>query len=363
VILAAALGDLFPAAQVRSFQATGKYFYCDVIFPFTFETEMIPLLEERMRGWVKKDLPFKQLEMMPANASQFLKHQGNTQAAEAVRYASGTVGIIQLDRFAGLSPGESLETTGQVKFFKLVPPQQHGSWMRLIGTAALSKDDLKLQVKECKELPDHLSIVQEMQLLTSCSGGWIWLPRGEGLKKNLLKKAFQLFSGIDEITTPASTDKDLILCHSAYIKTAGRGSCEVLKMDLGGEGIELLDPVRGCVDRLFLPGSEESVISFLQIITKFLKIFAFDYEVVIVGKTARILREALQKLEIESAQERGDHPGIEFLIPDGLGRMWTGPRIYYDEKSGVVQLSLFHSLERFVALLVEKRGVAMKEFL
>lgn len=363
VILAAALRDLFPAAQVRSFQATEKYFYCDVIFPFTFESEMIPLLEERMKGWVKKDLPFKQLEMMPANAAQFLKHQGNNHAAEAVRRASGTVEIIQLDRFAGLSPGESLESTGEVKFFKLIPPQLHGNWMRLIGTSALSKDDLKLQVKDCKELPDHLSLVQEMKLLVPCPGGWLWLPKGEALKKNLIEKAFQLFSGIDPISTPASNDKDLILCHSAYIKASGRGSCEVLKMDLGGEGIELLDPVRGCVDRVFLPGREESVISFLQIITKFLKIFPFDYEVVIVGKTAKILREALKKLEIESTQERGEQPSIEFLISDALGRMWTGPRISYDEKTGLVQLSLFHSLERFVALLVEKRGVAMKEFL
>jgi threonyl-tRNA synthetase len=193
IILAAALRDLFPAALVRSFQATEKYFYCDVIFPFTFESEMIPLLEERMKGWVKKDLPFKQLEMMPANAAQFLKHQGNPQAAEVVRHASGTVEIIQLDRFAGLSPGKSLESTGEVKFYKLVPPQLHGNWMRLIGTSALSKDDLKLQVKECKELPDHLSLVQEMKLLAPCQGGWLWLPKGEALKKIYSKKLFNFF--------------------------------------------------------------------------------------------------------------------------------------------------------------------------
>jgi threonyl-tRNA synthetase len=137
----------------------------------------------------------------------------------------------------------------------------------------------------------------------------------------------------------------------------------VLKIDLGGEGTELLDPVRGSVDRVFLPGREESVISFLQIIAKFLKIFSFDYEVVIVGKTAKILREALEKLELESSHERGEQPGIEFLISDALGRMWTGPRISYDEKTGLVQLSLFHSLERFVALLLEKRGDhCLKEF-
>jgi threonyl-tRNA synthetase len=356
VILAAALRDLFPAAQIRSFQATEKCFYCDVAFPYDFESEMIPLLEERMRGWVLKDLPFRSLDMMPSNAAQFLKHHGNAYAAEAVRYEPDIVPIIQLDNFAGRSPGEPVETTGDIKFFKLIPPQEHGTWIRLIGTAALSKDELKEQIKACKEMGDHLALIEKHRLLTSLAGrGWIWLPPGEALKKNLLETAFQLFSGIDPITTPAITDKDLILCHSAYIKATGRGSCEVLKMALGGEGTELFDPAWGVVDRVFLPGREESVISFLQTITKFLKIFTFDYEVVIVGKTAKILREALKKLDMQATLERGEEPGIEFLISDDLGRMWTGPRISTDEKTGLVQLSLFNSLERFVALLVEKR--------
>jgi threonyl-tRNA synthetase len=354
VILAAAMGDLFPAAQVQIFQATEKCFYCDVIFPFEFESEMIPLLEERIRGWVMKDLPFKTLEMMPVNAAQFLKHQGNAYAAEAVRHDPDVVRIVQLDRFAGRSPGETLDSTGAVKFFKLIPPQKHGKRLRLIGTAAFSKDDLKEQVKACKEISDHLSLL-EGKFLDRCPGGWLWLPQGEALKKNLLEQAFKLFSGISLITTPATNDKELILCHSAYVKAYGRGSFEVLKMHLGGEGLELFDPSWGVVDRAYLPGKEESVISFLQIITKFLKIFAFDYEVVIVGKTAKALREALKKSEIEATSERGEESGIEFLISDDLGRMWTGPRISWDEKTGLVQLTLFNSLERFVALLVEKK--------
>jgi threonyl-tRNA synthetase len=296
--------------------------------------------------------------MMPANAGQFLKHHGNPHAAEIVRKQPGIVQIIQLDNFAGLSPGPTMETSGEVKFYKIVTAQLHGTWIRLIGTAAFSKDELKAQIKQCKEMPCHLSLVKEKQLLASCpppcNGGWLWLPKGEKLKKMILEKTFKLFSGIDPITTPALNDKDLILCHSSYIKASGRGSAEVVKISLGGEGLELVDTAEGVVDRIFLPGSEESVISFLQIITKFLKIFAFDYEVVIVGKPAKILREALKKLQIKSSLESGEQSGIEFLISDALGRMWTGPRIFVDERSGVVGLSLFYSLERFVALLLEK---------
>jgi threonyl-tRNA synthetase len=358
VIIAAAMAELFPAAQIRSFLATEKCFYCDVIFPFKFQSEMIPLLEERMRGWIKKDLSFKNLDMMPANAAQFLKHYGNPHAAEMLKGQQGIVPIIQLDNFAGLSPGPTLETTGEVQFIKLVTAQLHGTWIRLIGTAAFSKDELKVQIEVCKNMTSHLSLVKDMQLLASCPKGWLWLPKGELLKKVILEKTFKLFSGIDTITTPALNDKDLILCHSSYVKASNRGSAEVVKMSLGGEGLELIDTAEGIVDKIFLPGREESIISFLQIITKFLKIFTFDYEVVIVGKPAKILREALKKFQIESSSALsvagGEQSGIEFLISDALGRMWTGPRIFFDERSGIVGLSLFYSLERFVALLLEK---------
>ncbi|HEX2580178.1 MAG TPA: hypothetical protein VHK67_07245 [Rhabdochlamydiaceae bacterium] len=355
IILAAAMGELFPDAQVRAFLATETCFYCDVVFPFTFESEMIPLLEERMKGWIKKDLPFRHLEMMPANAAQFLKHHNNRHAAEVVKGQPCLVEIVQLDNFAGLSPGPTVETTGEIEFYRLANVQHHGSWIRIIGTAAFSKEELKAQVKIIKELPSHLALVKEKQLLMSSPQGWIWLPKGEAFKKAILDKAFQLFSGIDLITTPAVSEKELALCHAAYIKACGRGSAERLKISLGGSGFELFDTAEGVVDRVFLPKNEESVISFLQIITKFLKIFTFDYVVVVVGNPAKILREALKKSQIESSVDSGEASGIEFLLSDALGRMWAGPRIFCDDKAGLVGLSLFYSLERFVALLLEKR--------
>ena len=308
-----------------------------------------------MKSWIKKDLSFKQLDMMPANAAQFLKHHNNRHAAEIVRGQPGIAEIVQLDNFAGLSPGPTLETTGGVKFYKIASVQHQGSWIRLIGTAAFSKDELKTQVKTLKNLPTHLALVREKQLLMSTPQGWIWLPKGETFKKKILDKAFQLFSGIDLITTPAVDEKELALCHEAYVKATGRGSAEVVKMSLGGSGLELMDTAQGVIDRVFLPRSEESVISFLQVITTFLKIFPFDYEVVTVGNPAKILRGALKKSQIKSSEENGEKSGIEFLLSDALGRMWTGPRIFCDDKAGLVGLSLFYSLERFVALLLEKQ--------
>jgi threonyl-tRNA synthetase len=353
IILAAALSELFPDARIQEFQATETCFYCDAIFPFPFDKEMLPLLEDRMRGWIKKNIELRTFEMMPSNAAQFFEHHQNPIAAAAVRHEANTVEILQLDRFTGRSPGNPLKTTGEVKCFKLADTQIRGSLVRIIGTTAPSKEELKPLIDACKNMPCHLNLLDELQLLSPCPGGWLWLPRGERLKKILMETVQREFSG-SLIATPALNDKDLTLCHSHYLKEAPEGSIEFVKLYLGGDGRELFNPTIGTVDRLFLPLAEKSIISFLQIITKFLKIFAFDYEVVIVGKSAKLLRETLKKLALEHTLERGERSGIEFRIKDALGRRWTGPSLWTDEKRGVVQLSLFHSLERFVALLIEK---------
>ncbi len=126
-------------------------------------------------------------------------------------------------------------------------------------------------------------------------------------------------------------------------------------MSSGGEGLELLiPPKRRSLHRIFT-GNRTKVLFLSCKSSQICKIFAFDYEVVIVGKPTRILREALKKLQIKSSMESGEQSGIEFLISDALGRMWTGPRIFVDERMGVVGLSLFYSLERFVALILEKK--------
>ena len=302
---------------------------------------MLSLLEERMRDWVKKNLPIKTLEMLPANALQFLQHHGCP--CPDIIHEKNLVKLVQLDRFAGKAPGKTLKTTGEVKLFKLVSVEIEGKSLRLIGTAALSKEELKERVAALKELPNASKLAEELGVMS----GDVWLPRGEAIKKILVERFFE---GFNLITTPALNAKELLLYHSQL----GSGNYELLKTNLAGpfsiRGRELFDPMVGTIDRLFLPFSQESIISFLQIITKFLKIFAFDYEGVIVGKPAKLLQGALSEVKLLS--KRGEEPGIEFWIPDALGRAWMGPRISWNDK--VLTLSLFHSMERCLALLLEK---------
>ncbi len=352
-ILAAALTEFFPAARLKSFQATEKCFFCDVIFPFTFEKEALPLLEERMRAWVKKNVSFQMLEMMPANAVQFLEHHGFPTVALGAQQNVDFIKILRLDRFAGIASGKPLDATGEVKLFKLLFADEQSGTTRILGTSATSKEILKSQIEQCKKISNHLHFAEELKLISSFSGGYVWLPRGEALKNHLISQVLN-FPDIDPISTPALDEPSISAFHAQYCQKTHRGAWECSKRLLEGVEGDLLDPRIGSADRISLPLNEASIISFLQIIAKFFKIFPFDARVVSVGKPAKILRDTVGHQFKKIAVERGLKTGIEFRCQDALGREWAGPRIWTEDKKGLVVLSLFNSLERFIALLLEK---------
>jgi hypothetical protein len=352
-ILAAALADLFPDSKRLGFSGTEDCFYCDFTLPFPFRSEMVKLLEDRMRDWIKKKLPFVVKEMVSANAVKFLEHQGLFDEAEQARYSGSLVSLIELGHFVSLSPGDHLTTTAEIKFFKLSSVKHYNGWIRLIGTAAASKETLA-----SKNFPSHLDLVEELHLLKRAGDGWVWLPNGEHLKSQLIEKAYQLFSDLDFITTPAGQEET---AHLNYVKTTGRSSWEMIKTLQPESGYELFNPKVTLSDRLFFQATEERVISLLQIIAKFLRIFTFDFEVVIVGKPTKLLRDALKRGALKSSSEKGETARIEFRLKDGMGRSWVGPMIWHNEKDRVIKSSLFYSLERFVALFLEKSSHSVNE--
>lgn len=91
----------------------------------------------------------------------------------------------------------------------------------------------------------------------------------------------------------------------------------------------------------------------MHIITKFLTIFTFDYEVICFGKPSISLEKALREHLITWKQERGRPLRLEFQVADQLGRNWLMSSLEWDEKSELIQVTLCASFERCLALLVE----------
>ena len=344
LVLAAALTEFFPLAKIVAIQATNKCFFCDFTLPFSFEKEVIPLLEERMRVLVKKDLNFEFFEMAPGNAADFLEHHGVGSVASFVRHQNNFVKIVKLDRFAAQVLERPLKRTGEIQLFKLCKVDQIGGMVRLIGAFGASKEELKERVQGCKEVVNHLHLAQEKNLYHD----GIWLPEGERLKQRLIAYLLKL-AQVDFISTPALDIASMGPYHAKY----GKGCFEVVKQTLEGMGGGLLDAKVGVVDRLSLPLKTESIISFLQIIAQFFTIVPFKARVVHVGKPARQIGDVLKAQGVKFTLERGEKPRLEFRLEDSLGRAWCGPRIWEEEK--IVSLSFFYSLERFIGLLLENR--------
>jgi len=275
---------------------------------------MLPLIEERMKRLIKREHSFKTMEMVPVNASSFFDYHGNKFESHRVKKESGFIQVVQYDRFAGRSPGS---VRGDIEYFKLAAAYKYDKWVRIVGTT--SKDHLK----GCKNLTSHLKIVEKHQLLMRSPTGWIWLPRGEVIKQLILDRARKQFAEWDWITTPTLNEKELFVSHQYY----GKPSAEIVKLSLNGDDRELLNPSRGTDVRLF----NAPATSFLPMIAKFLTIFDFEFDVVKLGNRGGV---------------------VEFRLKDGLGRVFVGPRL--SDQNGKTVVSLFNSLERFVALLLEK---------
>jgi threonyl-tRNA synthetase len=63
------------------------------------------------------------------------------------------------------------------------------------------------------------------------------------------------------------------------------------------------------------------------------------------------------KIDFECLEDPNfEHPRVEVRIKDAYGQEWPGPWIEIDEKKWTIKRSLFGSMERFIALLLEKHS-------
>ena len=72
-ILAAAVLDMFPEAHLGIGPAIKNGFYYDFELPRTLIPEDLPLLEEKMRAIIAKDLKFEKVDIDNAEAEKRLK--------------------------------------------------------------------------------------------------------------------------------------------------------------------------------------------------------------------------------------------------------------------------------------------------
>jgi threonyl-tRNA synthetase len=396
ILIGAAVTELFPGALIVGGQGTPERFFCDFAFPFEFQPDFLNLIEERMRLIIREKREVRLLEMMPSNAASMMRHRGQPLAADALLDVQrAVVEMCQIGEFAAYSPFPFLQEL-TIPFFKLLEGFPLGiagkKVIRIVGAATLEKDVLKAI---SKELPlssrSHLTLSQEMEMLKPLSeeGFWLWLPKGEALRQSLIRlwEEEHIKQNFHFVSSPAAFIGDggegsVTWAHREYFFcSSAKRIAEIALLSSphnSDPSLGLLSPKAYFVDRahLFCPDEKllEECISSLHFICKIPKILGFEFEIVLSvssegsqrarSKGLTLFRQALDRTGIAYTVEKDYRVGIltsiDVRIADALGRRWTGPFLSIPEaampvgKGSMLIRSAFGSLERMVALLLEK---------
>ncbi len=392
VVLATAVCDLFPDVQIVGGQGGDQYFYYDLVFPFEFQKDFLPLIEERMRLIVREKRTVRSLEMMPSNAATMMQHRGQNILAERLSEIDrALVSMCQIGEFIAFCP-YTIQEALSIPFLKICEgyllPIAGQKIMRIVGSAALDKETLKAVVKQ--PLPAcHLSLSREMGMFEPMEEFWLWRPKGEFIRQQLIDWWRQEYrrQNFSLISSPASLlggEEAVTRSHREYFLRSGESKiAEVTWLESGDRS----DPTLGLfstgtyfADRSHLFCTEEKLleecISSLRFIFKIPKILGFEFEIVLAvsnagthkmrSKGLSLFQQVLEQEGLDYTVEKTERAGLlaslELRMADALGRRWTGPFLRIPEtgiatgKGCMLIRSAFGSFETVVALLLEKRG-------
>jgi len=192
-LLAYAVKELFPEAQVTIGPVIDNGFYYDFSYSRPFTPEDLLQIEERMRALAQKNEAVERRVVPRDDAIEFFKAQGEHYKAEIIASipANEDVSLYAEGGFTDLCRGPHVPSTGKLGHFKLMKvagaywrgDHRNEMLQRIYGTAWASKDDLKsyLTLLEEAEKRDHRKLGRELDLfhLDEHSPGTVfWHPKG-----------------------------------------------------------------------------------------------------------------------------------------------------------------------------------------
>lgn len=357
-MLAAAVYETFPEVKLLGGADTHSGFYYDFYFPHPIHPELHLQIEEKMRQIIREKREIEELEMVGVSAKAFLKSKGHQERAKEVE-GPHLFSLVQIGSFADLSSGTHVKNTAELRHFKLFSPLLlEGKAMRIMGSAFFEKEALKEFLKKWSAYPKkrHEKVGENRHFWKISEQGVVWFSEGLRSLRDLLKTFKEnLPLGSFEVKTPISWD--LEAAHKSLLKELGVETIfEVgLKQRVleSVEDVGLLDPEEST--EIQITTSLKNVISSLQSIGKTLTILGFSYGICLTrsrrhAKGGTLLRGALDELgwAFQEHEEAGEFPRVDFLVSDGLGRLWSAASVLAKECLHVQVI-----LERNLALLLE----------
>ncbi len=222
-LMAQAVKELFPDAQVTIGPVIENGFYYDFSMPHSLTLEDLPKIEKKMDEIVKRDLKIEREEMDRDEAVKFFKSIGENYKAEIIEsIPSGeTISLYRQGDYVDLCRGPHVPNTGRLKVHKLMKiagaywrgDSKNEMLQRIYGTAFAKKDELAHMLEEA-EKRDHRRLGKELDFFhfqEEAPGLVFWHARGWALWQQVeqyMRKVYQ-DNGYMEVKAPQLLDRTL----------------------------------------------------------------------------------------------------------------------------------------------------------
>ena len=193
-IMAQAVKEVFPTAQLTIGPALDDGFYYDFAFDRPFTPEDLEKIEARAIEIMKRGLTVTRSELCKQDAVKFCQERGEGYKGELINSFddASPISLYRQGEFVDLCRGPHLPTTGYVGAFKLLSTggaywrgdERNPMLQRVYGTSFPTKKELDAHLAKLEEIKrrDHRKLGKELDLITIQDeigpGLVLWHPKG-----------------------------------------------------------------------------------------------------------------------------------------------------------------------------------------
>ncbi len=225
-LLAYAVKELFPDAQVTIGPVIENGFFYDFSYKRPFTPDDLAAIESKMSELARKDEKVERRVLPRDEAVAYFKSLGEAYKAEIIASipANEDVSLYREGKFEDLCRGPHVPSTGKLKHFKLMKlagaywrgDHRNEMLQRIYGTAWATKEELQqyLTMLEEAEKRDHRKLGRELDLFhidEHSPGTVFWHPKGwaiwQGVEQYM--RAVYRDNGYKEVKGPQLLDQGL----------------------------------------------------------------------------------------------------------------------------------------------------------
>ncbi|MEO8331354.1 MAG: threonine--tRNA ligase [Gallionella sp.] len=225
-LLAYAVKELFPEAQVTIGPVIEHGFFYDFSYQRPFTPDDLAAIEKRMAELARQDIPVTRKVLARDEAVNYFKSINEHYKAEIIASipAGEDVSLYTEGNFTDLCRGPHVPSTGKLKAFKLMKlagaywrgDSKNEMLQRIYGTAWAKKEELDAYLHQLEEAEkrDHRKLGKQLELFhmqDSSPGMVFWHPKGWTLWQEVEQYMRRKFREHDyqEVRTPTIMDRVL----------------------------------------------------------------------------------------------------------------------------------------------------------